>query len=452
MFNDLIMELPQEAAYILRVLNEGGFEAYIVGGCVRDSIQKKIPKDWDISTNAKPHEVKSLFGRTIDTGIKHGTVTVLIDNRSFEVTTYRIDGDYADSRRPLSVRYTSLLMDDLSRRDFTMNAIAFHPNAGLVDPFNGIGDIEQRVIRTVGSPERRFREDALRMIRAVRFSAQLDFAITKDAIQSIRNNSALIRNISHERIRDELTKILESENPSKFILLRDTNLLQYILPEFEICFHTPQNNAYHIYNTAVHTLNSIAHVACDGILRWTMLLHDIGKPLAKTTDIEGIDHFFGHPEKSVQLSEIILKRLKFDNKTIKKICRLIRYHDMNIKPDPVSVRKAVITVGDDIFADLVEIQKADKKAQNPKFLEERLACLSEIEKNYFDVKEKKQCLSLKDLAVDGHDLMDIGLVEGKKIKTMLIRLLNIVVENPELNNKDELLKSAGRIKQASDKV
>lgn len=444
------IKMPGEALFIIHILNNNGFEAYAVGGCVRDSILGKKPEDWDIATNAKPGEVKNLFNKTIDTGLKHGTVTVVPGGQneassarqSFEVTTYRIDGKYIDNRRPETVVFTSSLEYDLSRRDFTINAIACHPEQGLVDPFGGIKDIESRIIRTVGDAGERFREDALRMLRAVRFSAQLDFAVDSSTLQSIKNNCLLIQNISLERVRDELTKIIISDQPVKFSLLKDTGLLQFILPEFEACFETAQNHPYHLYNVAVHSLNSLSYVEKDKTLRWAMLLHDIGKSSTKTTDDEGVDHFYSHHIQSVQLAEEILKKLRFDSKTIDKVLRLIKYHSRSIEMDSKAVRKAVYTIGDDIFSGLLKVKEADYKAQNPEYLKDRLDKLDGVKAIYMDIKEKQPCFSLKDLAINGQDLINMGFRQGREIGEILNRLLDMMIENPELNKKEKLIELA----------
>jgi len=437
--NENIIKLPREVHHIIQTLNTNGFEAYAVGGCIRDSLLGKNPTDWDITTNAKPDEIKNLFPKTIDTGLRHGTVTVVMDSSCYEITTYRVEGKYEDYRKPSSVEFTGSLLKDLGRRDFTMNAIAYHPSEGIVDPFDGVGDILAKTIKCVGNPDNRLSEDALRMMRAVRFSAQLDFSIDKNTFEAIKRNSALIRNISWERIRDELTSLLISDFPMRFITLRDSHLLQYIMPEFEICFQTPQNNPHHIYNVAVHTLHSIVNIKQDRILRWVMLLHDIGKPLTRTTDDEGIDHFYGHAEKSVRLAGIILKRLRFDNKSIDRIQRLIKHHDRNISPSFKSVRKAIAAVGTDLFEELLEVKKADAKAHNPKYIDENMETLDCIFDTYKKIMENHQCVSLNDLAINGHDLEALGIQPGKKVGEILNRLLEIVLDNPQYNTREKLL-------------
>ncbi|HHW49048.1 MAG TPA: CCA tRNA nucleotidyltransferase [Clostridiaceae bacterium] len=437
------LDLPAEVLQIIQVLNKNGHSAYVVGGCVRDCILGRAPGDWDITTSAKPGTVKTLFSKTVDTGIKHGTVSVILEGKRFEVTTYRIDGEYADNRRPERVEFTSSVVLDLSRRDFTVNAISYHPSEGLVDPFNGLMDIKNRIIKTVGNAGDRFKEDALRMLRAIRFSAQLNFTIESATYEAIKSNNHLIRNISFERIRDELTKILISGQPGKFALLKDTHLLEHIMPEFCACFATPQNNPYHIYNVAEHTLKSVANIKNEEVLRWTMLLHDIGKTTTRTTDEMGIDHFYGHEEESVRMSGKILRRLKFDRKSIEIILRLIRHHDRIIEPNEKAVRRAASAVGADIFEDLLKVKKADNEAQNPELCRDTLNNLERIKNIFQSIKEKKECLSIKDLEINGHDLIALGYRQGKEIGTVLNRLLQTVLDNPDMNIRDKLIQKAG---------
>jgi len=437
--NNLNISVPENVRHIMDVLRENGHQAYIVGGCIRDCMTGSEPGDWDIATDALPQRVKQLFSRTADTGIKHGTVTVLLDGTGYEVTTYRVDGEYHDFRKPESVSFTSSIAEDLSRRDFTVNAMAYNPAEGLIDLFGGMEDINARIIRTVGDPDKRFSEDALRMLRAVRFSAQLGFAIEKSTLASIINNHQLIENISAERIRDELTKILLSDNPLCFSLLRDTQLIGYTLPEFEPCFRTKQNNPYHAYNVAEHTLRSVSNIEKNKVLRWAMLFHDIGKPGVRTTDEKGIDHFYNHQQLSVKLARTAMLRLRFDNRSMDRILLLVKCHDMHIKAEPRSVRKAMSRLGD-AFEDLLKVIEADKKAQSPSLLKERNEKFRELWEIYRDVREKSQCTSLKELAVGGDDLIALGIRPGKEIKELLNGLLEKVIEKPELNDRDILLK------------
>lgn len=431
--------VPRNVQYILDVLQKHGYQAFIVGGCVRDFILGRKPDDWDIVTDAVPEAVKGLFPKTFDTGTRHGTITVLIGNHGYEVTTFRIDGEYTDFRKPQSVTFASSIDEDLSRRDFTINTVAYNAEKGMVDLFGGIRDIKNGIIRTVGDPDRRFNEDALRMLRAVRFSAQLNFTVDEKTLRSIEKNSKLIENISAERIRAELTKILLSDNPFCFSLLMDTGLIRFVLPEFEPCFSTEQKNPCHIYNVAFHTLHSVANIKKDKVLRWTMLFHDIGKPGVKTTDEKGIDHFYNHQQLSVKLSRAAMLRLRFDRKSMDRILLLVKYHNMNIRPDPKSVRRAISKTGEDVFEDLLTVIEADKKSQNPKLIKEWARIFKEIRKIYKDIREKGQCTDLKSLAVGGDDLIALGIKPGKEIKELLQILLEKVIEEPGLNKKEVLL-------------
>lgn len=441
--------LPGYVGSILKSLNRNGFEAYIVGGCTRDCIMGRTPADWDITTAARPEQVKGMFEKTVDTGLKHGTVTVVHGAESFEVTTFRVDGEYEDARHPSRVEYTASIEADLSRRDFTMNAIAFHPDRGFIDPFGGINDIAGKLIRTVGRSDERFREDALRMLRAVRFSAQLGFSVHDEAIRSIKVNRSLISSISSERVRDELTRILVSEDPVKFAMLEETGLLYYIMPEFEKCFKTPQNHPYHIYDVAAHSLHAAAAIENDRCLRWTMLLHDIGKSVTRTTDDKGVDHFFGHPAESEALAEVILKRLRFDNRSIDRILRIVRLHDREIVPTPRAVAKAVCTAGEDIFEDLLKVKAADKMAQNPKYSEKGINTVKEVEGIYLELKRNGRCMGLKDLAINGSDLTGKGWPQGREIGRVLKLLLERVINEPGLNQRDRLLKLADELTEGS---
>ncbi|HOQ36749.1 MAG TPA: CCA tRNA nucleotidyltransferase [Acetivibrio sp.] len=428
----MVFDIPEEIIHILDILNKNGFSAYIVGGCVRDILLGQTPKDWDITTDAKPEDVKRFFPRVFETGINHGTVTAVINDTNYEITTFRTS----------TYEETSTLTEDLSLRDFTINAIAYHPQEGIIDPFSGISDLEKSTIRAVGNPHDRFEEDPLRMLRAVRFSSTLGFKIDDSVLSSIKENCSKIEKVSVERIRDELSKILTSDRPEEFVTLRETGLLKHILPEFDICFDITQNHPYHIYNVAMHTLRTVSSIEKNTALRWTMLLHDTGKAVTKTTDNKGIDHFYGHQKKSMDIAKRVLERYKFDNATTQKILILIKYHDMRINPDNKSVRKAVSKMGEDIFPDLLKVQKADKSGQNPEYFDEGTAILNKIQEIYLDIKKNNQCLTIKDLAINGDDLLAMGFEQGRDMGVVLKMLLNAVLENPELNTKEKLMELA----------
>ena len=452
------IQMPKDVKYILEKLNNAGYEAYAVGGCVRDSILGRTPDDWDITTSAKPEEIKALFPRTIDTGIQHGTVTVMCHHVGYEVTTYRIDGEYEDNRHPKEVIFTSDLLEDLKRRDFTINAMAYNhlvdrenenmvfresqqksKNNGLVDAFGGIRDIENKIIRCVGNPVHRFEEDALRMMRAVRFSAQLGYKIeeeTKHAIQILSGNLA---NISAERIQVELVKLLISNHPDYLGTAYETGMTKVFFPEFDKAMETRQNNPHHIYTVGEHMLQSLNYVRNDKVLRLTMILHDIAKPVTLQTGEDGIDHFYGHPEKSEEMARKILKRLRFDNDTIGKVCKLVKFHDRKLSLKPTKLRKSIVEIGPELFPLLLEVKEADMMAQSNYKREEKQKELEDIRKVYQQILDNRDCLSLKDLAVTGRDLMEAGMKPGKELGMVLQNLFNYVLENPEKNTKEDLI-------------
>lgn len=433
------LTIPVNAEKILRVLENQGFEAFIVGGCVRDSILGRRPDDWDITTSARPEQVKALFRRTVDTGLKHGTVTVLMDKESYEVTTYRIDGEYEDGRHPKEVAFTASLEEDLKRRDFTINAMAYHPDRGLVDLFHGMDDIRAEIIRCVGNPLERFGEDALRILRAVRFSAQLGFSIEAETKTGIEELAPNLKLVSAERIQTELVKLLVSPHPDYFLTAYETGITRQFLPEFDACMETGQNTPHHCLSVGLHTLQSLLNIRPDKVLRLTMLLHDIGKPAVKKTDENGRDHFKMHGPAGEKMASAILRRLKFDNDTISKVCRLIRWHDDRPAPDMCSVRRAVNRIGEDIFPLYLEVQRADMLAQSTYKREEKAARLEGVNECYRKILEEGQCVSLKSMAVKGRDLIAAGYAPGPELGEILNRLLEHVLEHPEDNEKDRLL-------------
>ncbi len=433
------IEIPQKAAQILQTLNEAGYEAYVVGGCVRDSILNREPGDWDITTSALPEQVKALFRRTVDTGIQHGTVTVMIEKEGFEVTTYRVDGEYHDGRHPEKVTFTRSLEEDLKRRDFTINAMAYHPEHGLVDLFGGMEDIDKKIIRCVGNPVERFTEDALRMLRAVRFSAQLGFEVEENTKAALSRMSGNLEHVSAERIQMELVKLLVSTHPDYLRTAWETGLTREFLPEFDACMETEQNTPHHCYSVGEHILKSLTEIEADRLLRTTMLLHDIAKPVVKKTDENGRDHFKTHGSAGEKLAGKILRRLKFDNATIRSTCRLIRYHDLRPAPTPEDVRRCVNLIGEDLFPLYLKIQKADLLAQSTYKREEKLSRLNGVIKAYQEILERGECTSLKTLAVTGNDLIRAGHPAGPALGELLSRLLDAVLKDPSLNTKEKLL-------------
>ncbi len=433
------IQLPEKVNIIINTLQKHGYEAYAVGGCVRDSILGREPDDWDITTSATPLETKALFKRTFDTGIEHGTITVLLDRDTFEVTTYRVDGEYEDSRHPKEVTFTRCLKEDLLRRDFTINAMAYNEEEGLIDIFGGIDDLKNKTIRCVGNAEERFGEDALRILRAVRFAAQLGFEIDQDTQKGIVKLAPTLSNISAERIQAELVKMLVSPSPGLLKRAYELGITKVILPEFDEMMQTAQETLHHKYSVGEHTLKAMEGIRADKVLRLAMLLHDVAKPRMKTIDENGVAHFKMHDIEGADMAKAILRRLKFDNDTLGKVVKLVQYHDYRIPAEPKRVRRAMNKIGEDLFPYYLEVRKADTMAQSEYLREEKLQNIREMESCYQDILKKKECVSLKDLAVSGSDLIADGMQPGKEIGMVLNRLLEMVIENPELNTKETLL-------------
>ncbi len=438
----MTIQLPEKVKYIIDTLIANGFDAYAVGGCVRDSILNRDPDDWDITTSALPWQVKSLFRRTVDTGIQHGTVTVMLEKDGFEVTTYRIDGEYNDSRHPKEVIFTPNLLEDLKRRDFTINAMAYNDKIGIVDEFDGIKDLQRRIIRCVGDPAERFQEDALRIMRAIRFSAQLGYTIEENTRNAIKKSASTLRNISPERIQTELVKLVISDFPYLLKDAYETGVTSVILPEFDRMMQTSQNNPHHQYTVGEHSLHAMEQVQKDKILRLGMLFHDIGKPDTKSTDENGTDHFYRHAVIGKEIVKKVLRRLKFDNDTIHKVTQIVLYHDCDVELTPRGVRRAIAIVGADIFPSLFLIKRADILAQSTYHQQQKLDDLATLQILYKNEMEKKNCVSLKTLAVTGKDLIDAGMLPGKELGDTLNELLTLVIDHPEYNTKEYLIKRA----------
>lgn len=444
---DIRIEIPEKAKYIIDTLENAGYEAYVVGGCVRDSILGRVPQDWDITTSALPLQVKELFRRTIDTGLQHGTVTIMQGEEGFEVTTYRIDGEYEDGRHPKDVTFTPNLEEDLLRRDFTINAMAYNDRRGLVDLYDGIGDIERKTIKCVGSPTARFGEDALRMLRAVRFSAQLGYTIEPETRDAITKLAGTLEKISAERIRTELVKLLVSDNPFELREAYETGMTAVFLPEFDRAIETEQNHPHHCYSVGEHILHSIEMVEAEPVLRIAMLLHDIGKPETLTVDEQGITHFHGHPAVGENIAKTILRRLKFDNDTIDKVSRLVRYHDYATgkHPDEKMIRRAVHKLGDDIFPMFLQVSRADIMAQSTYKREEKLEIVDAWGDMYAKIKSEDQCVNLKMLKINGRGLIEMGVKPGPSLGGILDALLEEVLDDPTKNDETWLKNRAQKL-------
>ncbi len=435
-------DVPEKVQWILNHMTEAGYEAYAVGGCVRDTVLGRVPDDWDITTSATPLQVKALFPRTIDTGIQHGTVTVMLGKDGFEITTYRLDGEYEDGRHPREVTFTGSLEEDLKRRDFTINAMAYNGQTGLVDLFGGMKDMEDGVIRCVGDAKERFTEDALRMMRAVRFSAQLGFRIEEKTREAIGELAGNLRKISAERIQAELTKLVCSPHPENLRIAYETGILKEILPELQLAMETPQRHAHHSYDVGEHILRSMMQVPADKELRLAMMLHDIGKPCCLTVDENGITHFHGHAQISARMAREILGRLRYDNHTMDTVCRLVLYHDYGngITPDGRIVRRTMNKVGEDLFPELFEVKRADILAQSETLRQEKLEKLQAWRQCYEEIMQNRECVSLASLALTGDDLIAMGMKPGKKLGETLNQLLELVLDSPELNTREALTK------------
>lgn len=439
------IDLPRDVNYIIETLYSNGYEAYAVGGCVRDTLLGRTPKDWDITTSAKPEEVKALFNHTIDTGILHGTVTVMLNHEGYEVTTYRIDGEYEDARHPKEVTFTANLVEDLKRRDFTINAMAYNHKVGLVDEFDGVKDLENKIIRCVGNPMDRFSEDALRMLRAVRFAAQLGFSIEDKTQEAVKALAPTIKKVSAERIQVELVKLVTSEHPDEMRTVYELGLTKIFMPEFDTMMETKQLNKHHMYTVGEHSIQSMLNIRADKVLRLTMLLHDVGKPKCRSTGEDGQEHYYNHPKVGADISKDILKRLKFDNDTIDRCYKLILYHDDRPAMTQRSIRKSISKIGLQQYPSLFEVKYADTMAQSMYKRDEKLNYLEEYKAIFKDIIDSGQCVEKKSLAIGGKELMEIGMKPGKEMGLVLEKLYEKVLEEPEMNTEENLIEYAHKI-------
>lgn len=433
-----LVKLSNGAKQIIKKLKEKGFSSYAVGGAVRDCLLLKEPYDFDVTTSATPDEVKSLFLRTYDTGIAHGTVTVLIDGEPIEVTTFRQDGEYKDNRKPQSVSFSKNLEDDLSRRDFTINALCYNEEEGLLDFFGGMNDLKNKVIRAIGEPEKRFKEDALRILRAVRFSAQLGFSIEEKTKEAIKSCAHLVKKLSAERVCSEIDKIIMSDSPEYLKMLYDLGVLEYIMPELSDCFRQEQNTRWHIYDVGNHTINVIKNCPKKLYLRYSALMHDWGKPHTKGKNEEGEDTFRNHAKVSLELAEKYCKKYKFSNELKDKVLRLVKFHDREILPEKKYIKRAINSVGDDIFLDLVSLKRADCLSQNLELTATRLPYIDTLERLYLEIKENNEGVTLRDLSVTGNDILALG-YKGKEVGEILNLLLEHIIDNPDENEKEKLI-------------
>ncbi|MGN0479546.1 MAG: CCA tRNA nucleotidyltransferase [Hominenteromicrobium sp.] len=439
-----MMAIPDSCRLVLNRLTEHGFCAYAVGGCVRDSLLGLAPHDWDITTDALPETVLALFPDypVLKTGLKHGTVTVLVDHEPYEVTTFRIDGTYSDGRRPDSVRFSASVRDDLARRDFTVNAMAYNDTEGLIDPFGGQQDLKAGLIRCVGDPYRRFSEDALRLLRAVRFAAVLGFSIEPETLSALHARSGTISVVARERIFSELKKILAAPHAAE-ALREAPDLLFAAVPQLACLHGVPQNNRYHCCDVFEHTLRALGNAPADCTVRLAVLLHDTGKAACRTTDANGFDHFYGHAVKSAEIARKALCALRCDNKTLQNVVTLVGLHDTVFPMRPVKFRRLIAAIGFDLFDKLLDVCRADCAAHAPDVTAPRMAALDGSRREADRLRAENFCLSLRQLAINGDDLYALGL-RGPEIGGMLNRLLDSVICGQLPNDRERLLRSAER--------
>lgn len=442
----MTMDMPKNVDTAINLLQSAGFEAYAVGGCVRDSLLGKTPNDWDITTSAKPEDMKSVFinFHCIDTGIKHGTVTVVIAGEPLEITTFRLDGEYEDNRHPKSVTFTSNLGADLGRRDFTVNAMAYSKMTGTVDLFGGQNDLKNKIIRCVGDPDRRFNEDALRILRALRFASALDFEIEEKTAQSLLKNCALLGNISEERIAKELLKLVCGKG-AKRILTDFAPVLFEILPELQPMYKNSHDNPHHCYDIYEHTLIAVESIDPEPTLRFAMLLHDCGKPAVKKFDENGVAHFYGHQRISAEISAQILARLKVSNKFRDEILFLVSNHDRwELYENTEKMPRYLSKFGLDGVLNLLKVMRADVLAQSPEY-RYRLDQIADAEETAKNLAAQKPCLSLSELQINGRTLMDIGIPQGRKLGAVLAQLLDEVIDGVTKNTQEALTTRAREI-------
>ncbi len=429
------MILPDNIKKILSTITANGYEAFVVGGAVRDFLLGAEVSDYDITTDALPEQIKAIFPKTIDTGLKHGTVTVVEDGEAVEITTYRVDGVYEDHRRPSTVEFSKDLKSDLSRRDFTMNALACNENGEITDYFGGIEDIRAGVIKTVGIADERFEEDALRMLRAIRFACSTGFSIDEEILKSIERKASHILYVSGERIKQEMDKALMGDHI--FMLKKSMPLLREIFPELFRCFSTEQNNIHHKYNVGDHILKSVDSAPKKRSLRWAMLMHDMGKPFTRSVDCNG-DHFKGHDVMSLSIAQRIFEKLKFSNAEKQCIKTMIKYHDYRFSGDKTEIKKILSEIGEEYFEDLMCVQKADVMAQSDTLLAEKLEKLDKVNKAYREIILNQEPYLIKHLAIDGNDVMEQG-ISGGAVGGALKKMQSLVIENPSMNTKEKLL-------------
>ena len=432
-----MIRLPAHAARAIEQLEGAGFETWAVGGCVRDSLRGAAPHDWDLCTAARPEQMKAVFAgeRVLETGLKHGTLTLLTDGGPLEITTFRADGGYSDGRHPDAVRFVGSVEDDLARRDFTVGAMAWHPARGLCDPYGGLDDLQDGILRAVGDPDARFTEDGLRILRAVRFASQLGFAVEPQTAAAMRRQVGRLNCVAAERVREELTRMLCGRFVQR-ALLSYRDVLAAVLPELVPMFDCAQQNPHHLYDVWEHSVRAVGQVPAVPALRWAMLLHDCGKPACKTIDEKGVGHFYGHPKVSREIAERIVQRLRFSGAESARILLLVEQHDRPLGENDKLVRRRLSQIGEARFRDLLAIKKGDAVGQGTH--PEDVAWLYGMEQCLDRVLAADACFSLRQLAVNGDDMLALGL-SGPAVGAMLHDLLRAVIDEQADNTRGALL-------------
>ena len=471
------INLPEKVNILIQHLESCGHEAFAVGGCVRDSILGRTPNDWDLCTSATPEEMKACFAgggpqdsshhtcKVIETGLQHGTLTVLLDGDAFEITTYRIDGEYSDGRHPDQVEFTRSLKEDLARRDFTINAMAYNNAAGLVDPFGGQADLNAGILRCVGEPSRRFSEDSLRILRCIRFASQLNYSIEPDTAAAMYSCLPLIDRVAAERIRIEFDKLLCGPAAPE-VLRQHRDIIAHIIPEIRPMFDLDQKNAYHVYDVWEHTLQVLSHIPDDPVLRLAAFFHDIGKPPTMTvvpneryvpapappyqrdqtgTGFPEWGHFYGHEAAGAEITDKVLRRLKYDNMTRENVCTVIDAHKIVFQSTERHARRLLNKLGESQLRQLIQLELADVKSQNPVYTDERVKNISAFEDALNKVLAAEQCFSLKHLSIKGSDLIELGVPQGREIGRILNTLLEQVVDGDLPNDHDTLIENAAKL-------
>lgn len=439
-----MIQLPPNVERILTLLNQAGYKAYVVGGCVRDALLSKTPKDWDICTSALPVEMERVFQgfRVVETGLKHGTLTVVLDGVPYEITTFRVDGAYTDHRHPDGVTFVTDVREDLARRDFTVNAMAYHPAEGLIDAFGGQEDLQRKVIRCVGQPEERFREDALRILRALRFASVYGFSIDDETAKAAHALKETLSLVAAERIRAELGKLLCGQGCGD-ILRGYRDILGQILPQLIPMYDFPQCTPYHCFDVWEHTVRSVENVPDTEVLRFTMLLHDAGKPAAFTRDDDGVGHFYGHAACSEKIAEAVMTRLRMDKATAQRVILLVKHHDISLTTDSRLLKRRLNQFGEEALRQLIDVQEADQLAKGTCDPEEIHASAAALRQALDVLLASAPCFTLKVLAVDGRDIAAIG-AKGSAIGDILQHLLSCVMDDVLPNEKEPLMQEAKR--------